>query len=129
MDNRLYFVLGDLLSNIVIGALIGVIAVLVVGTGWNMWLAMVLMMVVGMAISLPASLAFGIRFGAMEVMVPAMQTGMMSGMVVGMWQAMSPLSVSQGAIIGGITGLVILNIIWVANTALRGIRTLEGGRL
>ena len=46
MDNRLYFVLGDLLSNIVIGALVGTLAVIVVGTGWNMWLAMLLMMTV-----------------------------------------------------------------------------------
>jgi hypothetical protein len=50
----------------------------------------------------------------------------MSGMVVGMWQAMSPLSATQGAIIGGIIGLVMLNIIWVANTALRGVR-ISGG--
>ena len=45
MDNRLYFVLGDLLANITLGALIGALAVALVGTGWNMWLAMVMMMV------------------------------------------------------------------------------------
>ena len=126
MDHRLYFVLGDLLSNIVTGALIGILAVMLVSPGWNMWLAMLMMMAVGMLLSLFAALAFGIFFGAMEVMVPAMQSGMMSGMVVGMWQAMSPLPVGQGAIIGGIIGLVTLNIIWVANTALRGVRTVEG---
>ena len=35
MDNRLYFVLGDLLANISIGALIGALAVGLIGTGWN----------------------------------------------------------------------------------------------
>ncbi len=128
MDSRVYFVLGDLLSNIAIGALIGLVAVLVVGTQWNMWLAMFLMMVVGMAISFPLSLAFGIYFGAMEIMVPAMLTGMMSGMVVGMWHPMSPLSVSEGAIVGALTGLIVLNAVWVANTALRGVRK-HGGAI
>jgi hypothetical protein len=121
MDNRLYFVLGDILSNIVIAALIGALAVVIVDTGWNMWLAMILMMVIGMALALPGAFLFGYWFGAMEIMVPVMQAGMWSGMVVGMWQAMSPLSVQQGVLIGAVTGLVVLNVIWVANIALRGV--------
>lgn len=121
MDNRLYFVLGDILSNIVIAALIGALAVVIVDTGWNMWLAMILMMVIGMALALPGAFLFGYWFGAMEIMVPVMQAGMWSGMVVGMWQAMSPLSVQQGVLIGAVTGLVVLNVIWVANVALRGV--------
>ena len=127
MDNRLYFVLGDLLSNIVIAALIGALAVVIVDTGWNMWLAMVLMMVIGMALALPGAFLFGYWFGAMEIMVPVMQAGMWSGMVVGMWQAMSPLSVQQGVLIGAVTGLVVLNVIWVANIALRGIFVSQEG--
>ncbi len=121
MDNRLYFVLGDILSNIVIAALIGALAVVIVDTGWNMWLAMILMMVIGMALALPGAFLFVYWFGAMEIMVPVMQAGMWSGMVVGMWQAMSPLSVQQGVLIGAVTGLVVLNVIWVANVALRGV--------
>jgi len=129
MDNRLYFVFGDLVSNIVIGALVGAVAVLLVSTGWNMWLAMVLMMVVGMVLSLVAAFGFIFFFGAMEVMVPAMQTGMWSGMAVGMWQAMAPLSVTQGALVGAVTGLLVLNVTWVANTALRGVVFVkEGGQ-
>ena len=121
MDSRLYFVLGDLLANISIGALVGVVSVLVVANGWNMWLAMWLMMVLGMVVSMLGAYGFLYCFGAMEIMVPIRQTGMWSGMVVGMWEAMMPLSIAQGAIIGGITGLIVLNIIWVANTALRGV--------
>jgi hypothetical protein len=127
MDNRLYFVLGDILSTIVIAALIGALSVVIVDTGWNMWLAMVLMMVIGMALALPGAFLFGYWFGAMEIMVPVMQAGMWSGMVVGMWQAMSPLSVQQGMLIGAVTGLVVLNVIWVANIALRGIFVSQEG--
>ena len=126
MDNRLYFVVGDLLANIAIGAIIGMISAALVNTGWNMWIAMIVAMVVGMALSLPLALAFGYFYGAMEVMVPAMQTGMWSGMVVGMWAAMSPLDISSGALIGGVVGLVVLNVIWALNIALRGIRPLGG---
>ncbi len=127
MDNRLYFVLGDILSTIVIAALIGALSVVIVDTGWNMWLAMILMMVIGMALALPGAFLFGYWFGAMEIMVPVMQAGMWSGMVVGMWQAMSPLSVQQGMLIGAVTGLVVLNVIWVANIALRGIFVSQEG--
>ena len=121
MDNRLYFVLGDLLANITLGALIGALAVMLVGTGWNMWLAMVLMMVLGMVLSFFGAFGFGICFGAMEVIVPGMLTGMISGMVVGMWHAMTPMSVTHGIVIGGITGLMVLTIVWIASASLRGV--------
>jgi hypothetical protein len=126
MDDRLYFVLGDLLANIVMGALVGAVAVWLVGSGWNMWLAMLLMMALGMVLGLAGALGFGFLFGAMEIMVPVMQTGMWSGMVVGMWQTMAPLSATQGALVGGVTGVMVLNVVWVANTALRGV-VLEHG--
>jgi hypothetical protein len=126
MDNRLYFVLGDLLANIVCGMLVGLVAVLVVRHGWNMWMAMVLMMLVGMVMGLLLTFPFGHWFGAMEVMIPVMQTGMMAGMVVGMWQAMSPLSGGQGALLGALTGLIVINVVWVANIALRGVRPRQG---
>ncbi len=121
MDNRLYFVLGDLLTNICIGALIGTLAVVLVGTGWNMWLAMVLMMMLGMVLSLFLSFGFAICFGAMEVMVPGMLTGMMSGMILGMWGAMAELSAIQGGAIGAVTGFAVLIVVWFANAALRGV--------
>lgn len=123
MDDRLYFVCGDVLANGISGALVGLVAVVMVGHGWNMWWAMALMMIVGMTIGLPLSLLFGHWFGAMEVMIPVMQTGMMSGMVVGMWQAMAPLVPLQGLLLGGVTGLMVLCVVWFANAALRGVRT------
>ena len=127
MDHRWYFVVGDVLANAFSGALVGLVAVMMVRVGWNMYLAMMLMMVVGMVLSLPLALTFGHWFGAMEVMVPVMQTGMMSGMVVGMWQAMAPLSVIQGLTVGSVTGLVMLGLLWLANSALRGERCFAVG--
>ena len=44
MDNRLFFVIGDLVANVVCGTLAGLVAWAIVGTGWNMWLAMFAMM-------------------------------------------------------------------------------------
>jgi len=120
MDDRIFFVIGDLLANLTIGVLVGIVSILVVSNSWNMWLAMFVMMFLGMIISMIGAYGFLYFFGAMEVMIPAMQTGMWSGMVVGMWEAMMHLTLLQGAIIGGLTGLIVLNIIWIANVALRG---------
>lgn len=126
MDDRIYFVMGDLLVNLTIGALVGIVSVLVVSNSWNMWLAMFVMMFLGMIVSMIVAYGFLYFFGAMEVMIPAMQTGMWSGMVVGMWEAMIPLTLSQAAVIGGLTGLIVLNVVWIANVALRGVVTGNG---
>lgn len=122
MDNRLYFVLGDLLSNILVGAAVGWLSWLIVGPHWNMFLAMWLMMLVGMVVSLPLLLPASIFFGAMEIMLSNMFTGMLSGMVVGMWISMSPLSAVQALLIGGATGILSIIIIWTMNACLRGIQ-------
>ena len=98
MDSRLYFVLGDLASNLLVGALAGWLSALVIGVGWNMWLAMFLAMALGMLVGLVLFFPLGMAFGAMEVMLPTMFSGMLSGMVVGMWTAMHPVS--------GVTALV-----------------------
>lgn len=121
MDNRLYFVLGDLFANIIVGLLVGGLSWLIVSTGWNMWLAMVLMMAVGMLAALILWIPVGIQFGAIEAMVPAMLSGMLSGMVLGMWCAMVALSGTAASAIGGVCGLVGIVFIWVANNSLRGI--------
>ena len=83
MDSRLYFVLGDLASNLLVGALAGWFSALVIGDGWNMWLAMFLAMGLGMLLGLVLFFPLGMAFGAMEVMLPTMFSGMLAGMVVG----------------------------------------------
>lgn len=127
MDSRLYFVLGDLFSNVLTGAVVGWLCAMAVAVGWNMFLAMLLTMAIGMAVGLLMSLPLGALFGAMEVMVPTMFGGMVSGMVVGMWAAMEPLGSAQSLVIGAGCGLGSILFVWTLNTLVRGRRTFSGG--
>ncbi|MGE4651801.1 MAG: hypothetical protein AAEJ53_13010 [Myxococcota bacterium] len=115
METRPYFVLGDVLANSVVGALVGVASAALFGPGWNMIIAMLVGMALGMVISLPALLGFVVFFGAMEVMVPAMITGMVAGMVVSMSATMGPLSFASAAVLGVKSGLGVLVAIYLAN--------------
>ena len=115
METRPYFVLGDVLANSVVGALVGVASAALFGPGWNMIIAMLVGMALGMVISLPALLGFVVFFGAMEVMVPAMTTGMVAGMVVSMSATMGPLSFASAAMLGVKSGLGVLVAIYLAN--------------
>ena len=119
----MYFVLGDLLSKCVFGAAASLVAVLLIEPGWHMLAVMVLTMPVGMVIGMVLSFPFTHWFGAMEVMIPLMFSGMFAAMIGGMWQAMSALSVPVAILIGTLTGLVVLNAVWVANVALRGVHS------
>ena len=125
MDNRLYFIFGDLISNISVGILLALSAALLVSTGWNMFIAMAVMMLLGMVLGLFLSLALSILFGAMEIMVPVMLTGMFSGMFSGMWLAMADVRILQLVYLGAVTGFAVTCIIWSVNVRLRGIRTEE----
>ncbi len=122
MDSRLYFVLGDLAGNILVGALAGWLSALVIGEGWNMVLAMFLAMAIGMLVGLVLFFPLGMAFGAMEVMLPTMFGGMLSGMVVGMWAAMHPVGGGDGLLVGAGCGLFGIVVIWVLNHAVRGRR-------
>jgi hypothetical protein len=122
MDSRLYFVLGDLGSNVLIGLVVGWLSALLVGVGWNMYLAMVVTMVLGMVVGTILWFPLGIFFGAMELMLPAMLTGMASGMVVGMWAAMVPLGPNEAATIGAVCGLSSIVLVWIINNSMRGVR-------
>lgn len=121
MDHRLYFVLGDLLANVLSSAFIGWVCSLFISPEWNMWIAMFVAMAAGMFIALILWLPFGTLFGAMEVMLPMMFSGMMSSMVVGMKAAMMPLAASDALFLGGVCGLICLVIIWILNNSLRGV--------
>ena len=120
MDNRLYFVIGDLFSNILVGVVVGCFCWLIVGADWNMWLAMIVMMLVGMLLASMLFFPLGILFGAMEVMLPLMLSGMVSGMIVGMWIPMSPLTLIESSVIGAMSGVLGLLAVWVLNNNIRG---------
>ena len=128
MDHRLYFAVGDLLANIAIGAIVGVICWAIVSPSWNMWIAMFAMMPVGTIVGLLLFFPIGMKLGAMEVMVPMMFSGELTGMVVGMGAAMYVLSLRDAVLLGAATGLVGIVIIWIANSILRGV-TREAERI
>ena len=127
METRLYFVFGDLFSNILVGALAGWLSWLAVDVGWNMFLAMLLAMAIGMLVGLVMFFPLGAAFGAMEIMLPIMFGGMMSGMAVGMSASMSAMSAADALTMGASWGFGCLLLIWLLNAALRGRRSYGGG--
>lgn len=127
MDSRLFFVLGDLATNILVGGVVGWLCSLIVGVGWNMFFAMLLTMFIGMVAGTVLWFPLGIFFGAMEVMLPAMFSGMLSGMVVGMWATMMSLGDYEAVAIGGACGLIGITTIWILNNQVRGIRSYYTG--
>jgi hypothetical protein len=127
MDSRLYFVLGDLASNILVGLVVGWLCCLIVDVGWHMFLTMVLAMFIGMVTGTVLWFPLGRFFGAMEVMLPTMFSGMLSGMVVGMWATMMPLGDFEAAAIGGVCGLISIVIIWILNNSVHGVVCYEPG--
>ena len=127
MDNRLYFVLGDLFANLLTGLLAALLCWWVIVTGWNMFLAMLLALALGVFVGLVLFFPLGVLFGAMEVMLPIMFTGMVSGMVVGMAVAMHPLPLLAAVQYGLVTGFICIVFIWLLNVRLRGVRTFNDG--
>ena len=125
MDHRLYFVLGDLFSNLLTGALVGWLSWLITDPGWNMFAAMILMMILGMIVAIVLWLPVSVFFGAMEAMVPMMLTGMISGMVVAMWLTREALAASSCLYIGGVCGILSIVMIWILNSARRGTQPLR----
>jgi hypothetical protein len=121
LDHRLFFVVGDFLANLLVGAVVGLICWAIVSPSWNMWIAMFAMMPVGTVVGLIMFFPIGIKLGAMEVMVPRMVSGELSGMVVGMAGAMAVLTPAQGALLGAASGMAGIFFVWAANTLLRGV--------
>ncbi|MFV8817860.1 hypothetical protein [Haliea sp. E17] len=129
MDDRLYFVMGDLAINVIGGAVIGWLAWLLVPTGWNMWLAMLIAMFAGMLLATLLFLPASVILGAMEVMVPLMLTGMIAGMVTGMRGAMGLIDADGALFEGAVCGLACIVAVWILNNSLRGPQRVTDGGL
>ena len=121
MDHRFEYVVGDLIANVVLGGIVGLLCWLIVGPSWNMWIAMFLMMAIGSFMGLVGFFVVARWLGAMEAMVPLMFTGELTGMVVGMAVPMMPFTAVQGLIWGAGCGAVAMVIIWIANALLSGV--------
>lgn len=121
MDSRLFYVFGDFVASLLLGAIVGATGWLIVGVWWNMWIAMFVMMPIGMVAGLIAFFPAAIKLGAMEAMIPLMLTGMVSGMAVGMAAAMMPLTIGEAVRLGAFCGIASIGFIWIANALLRGV--------
>lgn len=114
---------GDLLVNLMAGALTGVASAAIVNESWPMLAAMPAGMLLGMALAFPLGVWAGTWLGAFEVMLPTMLTGMVAGMVVSMVAAMRPLGLVDAAALGGAAGAICLLLALVADALLRGEQT------
>jgi hypothetical protein len=122
METRLYFVVGDLLANILVATVAVAFTAWLIGGAWGMLPSMLVGMVLGMAISLPLILALLFPvLGVMEVMAPCMLSGMLGGMWGGMW----PLAGAEIFRWGLGTGVAVVAIIYALNAVLSGPRQLE----
>ena len=129
MNDRFYFLLGDILSNMLVGAAAAAVCALLIDPDWNMLLAMLLGMPLGMLLALLLGLFLLYRyFGANEVMVPTMLSGMAAGMLTAMTAAMQPLSVSSAALCGALVGLAILGFCYYSDYLIRGEHLRKGSR-
>jgi len=121
MDHRFGYVIGDLIANVALGTIVGLLCWLIVGPAWNMWIAMFLMMAIGSFLGLVSFFITARWLGAMEAMVPMMFTGELTGMVVGMAVPMMPFTAWQGLVWGAGCGAASMVIIWIVNSLLRGV--------
>ena len=107
--------MGDIISNVAAGALIGGLCTLLLPTGWNMVVAMGAGMTLGMVISLPVAFLLSGLFGAMEIVLPVMTTGMVAGMVVAMPSSTTTMMLAEAARLGGVCGLGVVIATYLAN--------------
>jgi hypothetical protein len=122
MPDKLYFLLGDLVANITVGACAALACCSIIGPSWNMLVAMLVAMALGMVIALILGVPLFMRyFGAMEVMVPTMLGGMLAGMFVGMAAAMMPVDAATAAKSGALIGLCSYAFCSYANYLIKGV--------
>jgi hypothetical protein len=112
METRPYFVLGDVFTNVVIGAAAAVLASKLVPPSWSVLFAMPAAMFLGMLVSIPIALAASPLFGAFEIMLPGMLSGMMGGMIGRMPAAMAPSPGPARAAAWG-AGVGVATVLWV----------------
>lgn len=121
MDKRLFFIFGDLFSNIAVGASAAALISVLVTPEWSMFTAMFVSMALGMWIAMLLGFSILLRyFGAMEIMLPTMISGMVAGMVAGMLAAMKTLGVVDALLIGVAIGTGSCILCWLGNSLLSG---------
>ncbi|MFW2405648.1 MAG: hypothetical protein ACN4GT_12835 [Gammaproteobacteria bacterium] len=123
MEKRPYFVIGDLIANILVATAAVALTTWLIGGSWGMIPGMIVGMVLGMIIAIPLTVAvLAPLLGIMEVMAPCMLGGMFGGMWGGMW----PLQGEEILRWGVGTGIVSFAVVYVLNTVLSGPQRIDG---
>ena len=118
IETRPYFVVGDLIANSALGALVGVCCALVIPQNWSSLVAMMAGMLLGMLIAIPVQLASSLLLGAFETMLPMMLSGMSSGMLVAMVASQGLVPWRDGLATGALAGLAVVAFTYVMNALL-----------
>lgn len=118
IETRPYFVVGDLIANSALGALVGVCCALVIPQNWPSLVAMMAGMFLGMLIAIPVQLASSLLLGAFETMLPMMLSGMSSGMLVAMMASQKPIPWRDGLTAGALAGLAVVAFTYAMNALL-----------
>jgi hypothetical protein len=118
----MYFVIGDYVAGMFIGALTALSVRAAVWPGMDMVIAMLLGMAIGMAIHLVLGLVLSPLLGMFETMLPASVIGMYGGMLFGMRDSMAAGSrtLAAAATVGALFGALVVLGIKVYDRALRG---------
>ena len=118
----MYFVLGDYMAGMLIGALTALGVRVAVWPGMDMVIAMLLGMLIGMAIHTVLGLLLSPLLGMFETMLPASVIGMYGGMLFGMRDSMAAgaPTLTAGATVGALFGAIVVLGIQVYDRALRG---------
>jgi len=118
----MYFVLGDYVAGMLIGALIALGVRVAVWPGMDMVIAMLLGMGIGMVIHMVLGLLLSPLLGMFETMLPASVIGMYGGMLFGMRDSMAAGSptLPAAATVGAFFGAIVVLGLKVYDRALRG---------
>ena len=106
MEKRPYFLIGDLLTNGVTGAVVALVCTSLFSDAWPHLPAMVAGMFVGSAVGMLLATLASVALGAFEVMLPVMTTGMLVGMLSATSAAALPEAAAAGALVG--VGVLVL---------------------
>src|SRR6267154_1259345 len=104
------FTIGDYLAGIVIGVATARLVRLIVWSGMDMVIAMLLGMAAGMVLHLVMGLVLSPLLGMFETMMPAALIGMYGGMLFAMRDSMAAGSptLTSAAVVGAVFGMVVV---------------------
>ena len=118
----MYFMFGDYLAGMAVGALTALGVRATIWPGMDMVIAMLIGMAIGMSVHIVLGLLLGPVIGMFNSMVPASVIGMYGGMFFGMRDSMAAGSRTLGAavLVGAIFGAIVVMVIQVYDHILRG---------